>query len=936
MTPVREFFLKVAQRWAQILRAGLISIDIIGPLLIMAPRCLALLPGGIPNTADSPVHFMRAAEMIQAWQEGVFIPRWAADLGNGYGLPLFVYAPPLPYYLMSLLHTLGFSLELAFKGTLLLAVALACFGAYQMNRALLGQWPGAVGAAAYLYAPILLRELFIQGNIAQLLAWVFVPWACYGIIQLFRRVRLRNGLIVALAVMGTLLSHNAAALLMAGTVASLSVILWLFTRRWRALLATVVSSVLGLALSAWFWLPALLEGKYVQLGRIVASDFRPRFISLTELIALSPRLDTGAINSFFPLTLGAVQVWLALVGMLLMVSLGLIWLSKRQPIDWLLAGAGLFFSLFTLFCALMATAWSEPIWRMLPFLNLFEWPFRWHGFTVVGLSWLCAFTIFAMTRYLDRWPTPVGPSSLGALALLLLIGSALVNLYPKILPLGTFQSAPADVVRFETRSSAIGTTSLGEFNPIWVNNPLADLPTPDHYRRHRPANRLPGRLPLGGRGTVELSSTHTHQFRLELPTPITLTLDLLYFPGWQATVDGAPISIAPHPGNGLLDVALPAGVHTLRVHFGETPLRTVADWISLVAWLGLALFIAMRAARKGFQHRVAGTQSRRETLVETGMNPGYQSVATLGVCIGLLLGVYLLLPGWFQLQSQANQALLAPVHFQVNFGDKLRLLGADPAPLVAAPGANVTVVTYWRALQRLPDNYGIFLHLDAPNGETIATVDQSHPSDIPTSSWSPNLYVRVPLRMVVPANALPIRYQLRVGIVDAEGKDWLSFVNQQPDGIHQGDAFTIGELWVEPPTTARVTTNPRAQFGATIELLAVHYDHKADTITLTWRANAPVAKDYVIFVHALDAGGAMLGQTDAAPYQNQYPTSAWRPQQMIEDQRLLANLVKQPAAIQHFAIGLYDPATGERLAATDQAGKPLADNVLILDSASLP
>ncbi|MCX6043641.1 MAG: 6-pyruvoyl-tetrahydropterin synthase-related protein, partial [Chloroflexi bacterium] len=806
MLGIKRLLFPMARWWAHLLRVSLWHVDLFAPLLIMTPLCLALLPGGIPNTADSPVHLMRAAEMIQAWQEGLFIPRWAADLGNGYGLPLFVYAPPLPYYLMSLLHTVGLSLELAFKGTLLLAIAIACFGAYQMNRTLLGQWPAIVGAAAYLYAPILLRELFIQGNIAQLLAWVFVPWACYGIIQLFRTAQLRNGLIVALAVMGTMLSHNAAALLMAGTVASLSIILWVCTHQWRALLATVASSLLGLALSAWFWAPALLEGKYVQLGRIVASDFRPRFISLAELIALSPRLDTGAINSFFPLTLGAVQVWLALIGLLFLCSLSLVWLSKHQRVDRLLSATGLFFSLFTLFCALMATAWSEPIWRVLPFLNLFEWPFRWHGFTVVGLSWLCAFAIFAMLRTLARWPTPLGANIVGALALLLFIGSALVNLYPKLLPLGTFKSAPADVVRFETRSSAIGTTSLGEFNPIWVNNPLADLPTPDHYRRHRPANRLPNKLPPGVRATVELASTHTHQFRLDLPTPITLTLDLLYFPGWQATVDGTPISVVPHPGNGLLDVSLPAGLHTLRVHFGETPLRAFADLISLVAWLGLGLWIALRVVRKVLQRRDAEPQRRKELGRERPVQPGRQALATLALCIGLLLGVARLLPDWFQLHSQADQALTAPIQLKVNFDDKLRLLGADPAPVVAAPGASVTVVTYWRALQRLPDNYGIFLHLDTPSGETIATVDQSHPSDIPTSSWSPNLYVRVPLRLTIPANALPIRYQLRVGIVDAEGKHWLAFTNQLPGGSDHGDAFPIGQLWVEPAVPAHVAT----------------------------------------------------------------------------------------------------------------------------------
>src|SRR6185503_14611113 len=105
-------------------------------------------------------------------------------------------------------------------------------------------------------------------------------------------------------------------------------------------------------------------------------------------------------------------------------------------------------------------------------------------------------------------------------------------------------------------------------------------------------------MPLGAQGHLLFSDVQTHRFALSLPNPVTLTLELLYFPGWQATLDNTPIAVEPHPGNGLLDVQLPAGAHVLTVHFGETPLRLLADIISIISWLGLALFIAWRLARK--------------------------------------------------------------------------------------------------------------------------------------------------------------------------------------------------------------------------------------------------------------------------------------------------------------------------------------------------
>ncbi len=266
----------------------------------------------------------------------------------------------------------------------------------------------------------------------------------------------------------------------------------------RALLASAGGGLLGLALSAWFWVPALLEGKYVALDRIVASDFRPRFIPVQELVALSPRLDTGAINPYYPLTLGSIQVWLGIAGALAFLGLILLdWL--RPPVEPqpsmlssnTLLGSGLFFILFTAFCAFMATGPSEPVWTVLPFVDLFEWPFRWHGFTAVGLAWLCAFLVHTASRLHARAETVAA-----LIALLLLMGSAAVNLYPHKLAPGRLHS-PAEVVRYESRTGAIGTTSLGEFNPIWVDETFSTSPLVEDYRTGVPIDRLKHQLPAG-------------------------------------------------------------------------------------------------------------------------------------------------------------------------------------------------------------------------------------------------------------------------------------------------------------------------------------------------------------------------------------------------------------------------------------------------------
>src|SRR5690606_14648480 len=104
--------------------------------------------------------------------------------------------------------------------------------------------------------------------------------------------------------------------------------------------------------------------------------------------------------------------------------------------------------------------------------------------------------------------------------------------------------------------------------------------------------------------------------------------------------------------------------------------------------------------------------------------------------------------------------------------------------------------------------YAVFLHLDdETTGETLATADQRHPSEIPTSGWATGLHVRNPLKLLVPTGAPPIRYALRIGVIDHESGDLL------PAGSADAAAATVGHLWVEPERSPQVPDGPAARFG---------------------------------------------------------------------------------------------------------------------------
>ncbi|MBW7886052.1 MAG: hypothetical protein H3C34_26165 [Caldilineaceae bacterium] len=886
-------------------RLGTFGLESLLCILVLAPVLWALLPDGLPDTADGRVHFVRAAEMVHAWQQGLWLPRWSANLGLGLGIPLFLYAPPLPYFLAAGLNLFGLPLDLAFKGVLVIAVSLAGMGAFRLGKVLLGVWPAVVCAAAVVYAPIALRELFIQGNAGQLLAWSFVPWALWAVLRIYRGGGLSGLLWLALAMGGAVLSHNAVALLLAEIVSVEIVVLWLFTRRGLALVQAGAGLALGLLLTAWFWMPALLEREFIQLEKIVASDFRGRFLDVTELVRLSPPLDRAALNPYYPLTLGGIQVLVAILGAGTALWLGVRSGQARAATDGrtrrLLLGSALFMSLLALFGAFMALPWSEPVWTLLPFMDLLEFPYRWHGFTAVGLGWLGAFFVYGLGR---RWPR-IGMLACAVSTVLILV-TALVNLYPDKLATGVWAWSPTEVVHYELSTGAIGTTSLGEFTPVWATAPLMAIsPYLHDYPETGNPDRLPAPRPASLSGVLLASAPERGAYAVTVSQPMTVTINQLYFPGWQATADGQPLPVARQEGSGLLTVGLPAGSFTLILSYSGTPLQQSARGLAGVGWLGAAALAVWMVRR--------GSRTVPPRLAEAPILP---AVAAVGAVIGLVLLLQNGAPGWFRVASPPGTALPARQPLAATFGDEIRVLGIDPAPPAVTAGDAVAVTAYLQATQRLAKDYGLFLHLDRPDGETVAAIDVPHPDDIPTSHWPPGLYVRAPLRLRTPADALPIRYRLRLGVTDPDTGDWLP--------VEGADVLDLGAVWLQPAQPPAVPAQPIATYGGQIHLLDARYMPEARALQLHWKTDTVVATDYVIFIHLLDEQGQRIGQLDGVPYGGLYPLGAWRPGQVVEDVRPLPAGLAPVAAM----VGIYEPGADRRLPAAGEDGADLPDQAV--------
>ncbi len=124
--------------------------------------------------------------------------------------------------------------------------------------------------------------------------------------------------------------------------------------------------------------------------------------------------------------------------------------------------------------------------------------------------------------------------------------------------------------------------------------------------------------------------------------------------------------------------------------------------------------------------------------------------------------------------------------------------------------------------------------------------------------------------------------------------------------------------------TKQQPTQSIATFDGLLQLAEATLDSGQQRLTLIWNCLAPLSPDETIFVHVFDASGQLMAQADGAPLHDLFPLSECHPGEQIRDIRTVA----LPAGTPAIKTGVYNRATGQRLAAVDQEGQPIPDNAV--------
>lgn len=116
-----------------------------------------------------------------------------------------------------------------------------------------------------------------------------------------------------------------------------------------------------------------------------------------------------------------------------------------------------------------------------------------------------------------------------------------------------------------------------------------------------------------------------------------------------------------------------------------------------------------------------------------------------------------------------------------------------------------------------------------------------------------------------------------------------------------------------------------AQFGQLATLDTVHLldptARPGDTIRLAldWTALSATEIDYRVFIHIIAGDGSLVAQRDGIPQNGLTPTLSWSPGQAIPDRLTVSLPPELPAGAYRVLVGVYDPASGARLAIVQES-----------------
>ena len=515
----------------------------------------------------------RLYELHQALSAGQFPPRWVANLGFGYGYPFYNFYPPFVYYLGEIFHFLGFSLILSIKLVMVLGFLLSGFFMYLLGKEFFGKIGGIIAAIFYIYAPYHALDIYVRGALAEFYSFVFLPAVFWSTFNLVKKQNKKWLLINSLFLSFLLLSHNLITLVfLPFYFIYFGLLLFFEKKRRKTALVFLISFLLFLGLTCYFWLPALAEKKYTLVDKILTrelADYKLHFVYLRQLW----QSTWGYGGSIFGLEdglsfeVGKPHLILSLLAGVL--GFFLFWRKKRE--------GGLFVLCFLFFALslFMTSFHSQFIWDRLKPLWYLQFPWRFLVFAAFFSSLLSGGIIDYICKALKN------SSAVKLIIIFVSFFSAISLQKDYFQPARYLDVADRDYISEEDLKWRVSKMSF-EYAPRGVATKLSDIGTTQLDLEKKEIKRSSFEVTKGSLDIIEIGDL-PHKKIFKTRGEGELRINVFNFPGWKAFVDKKETEIKETGKLKLITLKIPKGEHRIEVFFSNTPIRQLADIISLLS-----------------------------------------------------------------------------------------------------------------------------------------------------------------------------------------------------------------------------------------------------------------------------------------------------------------------------------------------------------------
>ncbi len=528
----------------------------------------------------------------KALRSGQFPVRWVDELGFGFGYPLFVFYPPLVYMVGEFFHLLGFGFIDSTKLVFFLSIFASGVAMYVFAREFWGKLPAVVSAIFYMLVPYRAVDIYIRGALAESFSFVWLPLILLFFYKIIQAKKLKHSILSGILLALLMITHNLVFLpFMLLVPFYFLFLIWKSEKKVQMLVHFIFSIILALLLSAFFWLPAILEKKFTivdQLLLVNLASYKIHFVYLQQLWnwtwgfgGSAPGLADGI--SF---KIGKLHILVSLAALIFSLihliknrKATIVSLATWQRNHFNFQFAILIFFLLII-AAFMTTFYSRLVWDLISPLAYLQFPWRFLIFTALFGSLLSGAFLYCLRL-------PVLQLFIGVLLIFLLALTNLKLFRPQSYRLGLTDeiATSKQLLNLEISQSSF------EYMPKGVELYRSGLGT-NLVKIEK--DQIPTQKVEITKGEAIISDVNTKptrvDFSIDAQGPSQLLVNIFNFPGWQAEIDGKKINIDDDNRLKLITLYMPEGLHRVKVEFKNTQIRNLANFLSLASTLFLFVF----------------------------------------------------------------------------------------------------------------------------------------------------------------------------------------------------------------------------------------------------------------------------------------------------------------------------------------------------------